>query len=876
MHKIPTSFKATIRFLFFLLLISNSGYSQCAGEDATVAICDYANPANQNVNLFSLLNGTPQPGGTWVDPLQTGALNTTTGILNVWDIHISGIYTFTYNVNSSAGCSDTSATITLTVGGYSGVTSPNASACSDDEEVNLFQFFDGSVPNPQLNGYWTDDSSTGALNGSIFNAKFAGVGVYSFTYVMPAVGSCPAMSSTAIVTVYRVPFPGIPLRMLLCDTVDFSQLTNFDLFNLLIGPDPNGQWSEAGTSELSNPFDSFIDIQHLYNTFGVGRFNFAYTVFPTNPVCQKKVAGVEIIIEHLLDFTGATFVVNSDICENEIGSASYTAVLNQGPLPIPDGTYKVEYIITGHSGIIIATANFLNGVLSFPINPNFFPSVGAYTVTITEIYDVTSFRACDNIIDVSDVLNIFPIPKINAATLTINPICKNSDVTVQFSGTSNLTDGNYEITYALTGSNILTAQVITVTATNGLFSFPIAASLVPNIGNTTIRITHIKNLQTGCENNATLGKVFVINGLPNIQNFTIVVNDVCENQPVLVQLSGLNTLTNIDIHYDLSGANSTLHQTVNLAVSSGNASFTIPATLLSTIGTTTITITDLINHITSCGVSLSNASDGFTILDIPSMPIATNATFCKNENATVANLNPNGSQYNWYTSETDLSPLPDDTTLLSGNYFVAEINPTSGCSSERSQIEVTIQDQDAPTLNENGQNFCGLEKPTLQDLTNHANATNAIVWFDAPTGGNALPNSQLLQDGATYYGYGFSNATQCYSETKLSVTVSLLQCEGVAYDFFIPDGFSPNTDGANDTFRIPGIEFIYPDYVLEIYNRYGTLLFKGNKNKSQWDGRSSQEATSIDGIAANGIYFYILYYNKNNKAPKQGRLYLNR
>ena len=77
-------------------------------------------------------------------------------------------------------------------------------------------------------------------------------------------------------------------------------------------------------------------------------------------------------------------------------------------------------------------------------------------------------------------------------------------------------------------------------------------------------------------------------------------------------------------------------------------------------------------------------------------------------------------------------------------------------------------------------------------------------------------------------------------------------------------------------FRIPGIEFIYPDYVLEIYNRYGTVLFKGNKNKPQWDGRSSQEANSIDGIAANGIYFYILYYNKNNKGPKQGRLYLNR
>jgi gliding motility-associated-like protein len=98
----------------------------------------------------------------------------------------------------------------------------------------------------------------------------------------------------------------------------------------------------------------------------------------------------------------------------------------------------------------------------------------------------------------------------------------------------------------------------------------------------------------------------------------------------------------------------------------------------------------------------------------------------------------------------------------------------------------------------------------------------------------------------------------------------------VTPDFFIPDGFSPNGDAVNDTFRIPNIEFIYPDYSLEIYNRYGSLMFTANKNKAEWDGKNSDSNMNLDGIAPNGIYFYIINFNKGNKSPKQGRLYLNR
>ena len=149
-----------------------------------------------------------------------------------------------------------------------------------------------------------------------------------------------------------------------------------------------------------------------------------------------------------------------------------------------------------------------------------------------------------------------------------------------------------------------------------------------------------------------------------------------------------------------------------------------------------------------------------------------------------------------------------------------------------------------------------------------------MYWFDAAVNGNELSSDELLEEGMTYYGYNFSTATNCYSDA-LEVTVSLSNCE-VTDDFFIPDGFSPNGDTVNDTFRIPKIQFIYPDFTLDIYNRYGNLLFKGNRDKPEWDGRNSDYKIGIDGMAPNGVYFYILHLNKGNKKPIQGRLYLNR
>jgi gliding motility-associated-like protein len=72
----------------------------------------------------------------------------------------------------------------------------------------------------------------------------------------------------------------------------------------------------------------------------------------------------------------------------------------------------------------------------------------------------------------------------------------------------------------------------------------------------------------------------------------------------------------------------------------------------------------------------------------------------------------------------------------------------------------------------------------------------------------------------------------------------------------VPNAFSPNGDGINDTWEIKYLDS-YPGATIEIYNRYGQLIFNTTNYKA-WDGK----ANGID--VPFGTYYYIVN-------PKNGR-----
>ena len=862
-----------ISLLILVMTFYTTGfYAQCAGSNASITVCDVPDISSQNVDLFSKLGPMAIPGGTWTDANLSGGLNTTTGVLNVQLIKKSGVYSYVYT--SNVGCAINTASVTVTVGGYAGVSSPNVSTCDDVTSYNLFQGFNGSELRPHSNGIWTDDK-TGAIVGNLLNAQSVGLGTHSYTYTMKAIGTCSAKSSTVNVSIFRAPRPGNGSALLLCSTDNLGLYADLDLNTKVTGADPDGVWSESGTTELSDANDTRINVQNIYNTLGAGIYRFNYTVFPTNPICEPKVSTVTIVIEEQLDLTGASLVINSDICENEITTATYNAVLTKGIKNVPNGLYKVEYTISGVAGTttLSTEANFINGTLSFPISSIHYQEVGNYTVTINDVRDVNSLGACPSNVTITDVLHVYPLPKINLATLTINPVCKGVDAVTTISGDTNLSNGNYRIQYNLSGKNTATNQQALFTVAGGAATFTIPASLIPVEGNTTISITNITNLTTGCTNTSTLSKEFVVKTLTDLSALTIDITNVCQGQPLPVKLSGLGFFTSITLNYRLTGANTT-NQSVVLAVTSGNTSFTIPASFVANSGATSFVIIDIIDNTGGCRSTITNGTKNFTINSIPNLPITTNPTYCKEEKKTIGDLIPKGGQYQWFDSATSTTILNASSLLKTGSYFVKEVNAVTGCESGRSESIVVINEVTAPTLNTDGQNLCGLDNPKIEDLSAKTTNNGNLQWYDASVNGNLINDSTVLIDGKTYYGFEYSPLTNCFSEA-LVVTVSLSNCDETP-GFFIPDGFSPNGDAVNNTFRIPDIEYIYPNYTLEIYNRYGNLMFRGNKQKPEWDGKTSDASLAIDGFAPNGVYFYVITFNKGNKMPKQGRLYLNR
>jgi gliding motility-associated-like protein len=73
----------------------------------------------------------------------------------------------------------------------------------------------------------------------------------------------------------------------------------------------------------------------------------------------------------------------------------------------------------------------------------------------------------------------------------------------------------------------------------------------------------------------------------------------------------------------------------------------------------------------------------------------------------------------------------------------------------------------------------------------------------------------------------------------------------------IPNVFTPNGDGFNDKWIIKYLE-TYPGCVVEIYNRYGQIVFRSVGYNTPWDGTYKGNQVPA------GTYYYII-------DPKNGR-----
>lgn len=87
--------------------------------------------------------------------------------------------------------------------------------------------------------------------------------------------------------------------------------------------------------------------------------------------------------------------------------------------------------------------------------------------------------------------------------------------------------------------------------------------------------------------------------------------------------------------------------------------------------------------------------------------------------------------------------------------------------------------------------------------------------------------------------------------------------------------FSPNGDGANDTFKIECITR-YPNNTLKVYNRWGNIVFEQRGYDNTWNGTSNGRSTiKAEKELPVGTYYYILDLG-DGSGPIQDWLYINR
>jgi gliding motility-associated-like protein len=107
----------------------------------------------------------------------------------------------------------------------------------------------------------------------------------------------------------------------------------------------------------------------------------------------------------------------------------------------------------------------------------------------------------------------------------------------------------------------------------------------------------------------------------------------------------------------------------------------------------------------------------------------------------------------------------------------------------------------------------------------------------------------------------------CFSITSFLLTTR--NCPPTVYNFV-----SANNDSYNNNFTIGGLRDIFLDFKLEIYSRWGRLIWTGNQNTEDWNGYVKDGVGSKN--APDGTYFYLLFLNDiDYPKPLSGFLYLN-
>jgi gliding motility-associated-like protein len=148
-----------------------------------------------------------------------------------------------------------------------------------------------------------------------------------------------------------------------------------------------------------------------------------------------------------------------------------------------------------------------------------------------------------------------------------------------------------------------------------------------------------------------------------------------------------------------------------------------------------------------------------------------------------------------------------------------------------------------------------------ENLQDAENETNPII----------TPSNYVAPSTPKEIFVRIENSNDCNSITSFMLTTK--NCPPTVYNYI-----SANDDTINPVFYVKGLRDIFLNFKIDIFNRWGKLVWTGNNNTEDWDGLSNQQVrTDNTTLSPRDTYFYVIELNDPDYPnPLVGYLYLFR
>jgi len=243
-----------------------------------------------------------------------------------------------------------------------------------------------------------------------------------------------------------------------------------------------------------------------------------------------------------------------------------------------------------------------------------------------------------------------------------------------------------------------------------------------------------------------------------------------------------------------------------------------------------------------------------TVLAMPVAVAGNDTAFCFGDSIVLCSNSLNATSLAWYSIFPAWTPINTTACITVippvGNNDFALI-ASSGICSDTDTVAVTIYP--LPTAD------AGTSVTILSTASTGLSGTGNGTYMWSPATGlscTTCANPTANPTVTTTYTLSVTDINGCMSSDSVRVTIIT--------DVIVNDGLSPNGDGINDVWEIANIEQ-FPDALVEVYNRWGELLFSSIGYKEKWNCKYNNNDLPV------GTYYYVINLNSDlHKEPLTG------